>query len=84
MVLYGIVSATWEAFSNDGPAVASAINLGLENDAVLVFRPGCLGDCGVEMVMPSLTALFANATCSEFFDAKMLPFVRYFGATVPL
>ena len=62
MIFYGVVRAAREHFGHVGPSVADAIFLGLDDDAIFVFGPWRFFDVGVEMIVPTLSTLFANAS----------------------
>ena len=58
MVLYGVVGTTIQQLGYFGPFV-SQLYMTFNNDTILVFRPHLgLVDPGVEMIVPSLSALF--------------------------
>jgi hypothetical protein len=63
MVLNGIVRPTGQQLGNLGPLVSQSLVMG-NNETILLLAPGLLANSGVEMVVPTLAALFANATCT--------------------
>ena len=58
----GVVGPARQLLGDVGPAVASAVLLALEDDAILGLGPGSLGDGGVEVVVPPLSALLPDAS----------------------
>lgn len=67
MVLDGVIRASGDKFGNFGPLI-TPLFMGVVDDAVLFFGPGRLLDLRVQMIMPSLPTLLANATFEVFGD----------------
>ena len=63
MVLNGIVRPTGQQLGNLGPLVSQSLVMG-NNETILLLAPGLLANGGVEMVVPTLAALLANAACT--------------------
>lgn len=61
MILDGVVSASVEVLGDLGPPVAEGL-VGQEEQPLLVVAPVLLLDVGVEVVVPSLAALLADAS----------------------
>ena len=61
VVLDGNVCPPWQLACEVRPAVA-AVFLALKDDDVLRLGPGSLGDGGIEVLAPPLTALLPAAT----------------------
>jgi hypothetical protein len=68
MVLDGVIGPSGKPFSNKRPFVANPAShtklllVGLDDSLVLFFRPTLLPDVRIEVVMPSLPALLADAS----------------------
>ena len=70
LILDGVVSATGQEVRNFGPTVLLPSVLNVENP-ILLIAPAKLFDQRIQLVDPSLTALFACATRNV--DCKLLP-----------
>ena len=60
MILDGIVGTPGKELGNLGPLVAEALVMG-DDETVFLLAPGHLADGGIEMVVPTLAALLADA-----------------------
>ena len=67
MILDGVVSSSWEHFCHFGPFVAVG-GVCQKQDPLLVRHPFDLEDTGVEVIVPSFSALLAEATLDELGD----------------
>lgn len=61
MILYGIVGPPWQKFSYFRPLIADA-PVGIDNYSILGLGPRRLFDSWIEMIVPSLSALFADTS----------------------
>lgn len=59
-VLDGVVRATGKGLGDFTPFVAKLL-MQLEDDPVLLLRPLLFADVGIQVIVPPLAALFANA-----------------------
>ena len=62
VVLNGIVRATGKKLGNLGPLVAESLVMG-NNETIFLLAPRLLANGRIEMVVPTLTALLADAAC---------------------
>ena len=60
MILDGIVGTPGEELGNLGPLVAEDLVMG-DDEIIFLLAPGHLADGGIEVVMPTLAALLADA-----------------------
>ena len=67
-VLDGIAGPAGKALGDVSKFVYRAVSLGLEDNAILIFRPWGLGDLRVKLIDPSLMTLL----CSPPYDGKCL------------
>lgn len=61
MVLDGVVGASRHELGDLGPTISKGV-MRLQNQSIFVLSPRSLVDVGVQVIMPSFTALFTNAT----------------------
>lgn len=71
MILDGVICTTFEVLGDLGPAVAVVLVLNEENPLFLL-APGGLLDLGIQVVVPPLAALLANAPGQVFRDERPL------------
>ena len=64
MILDGVVSSSWEHFGHFGPLVAVG-GVCQKQDPLLVRHPFDLEDTRVEVIVPSFSALLAEASLDE-------------------
>ena len=67
MVFDGVIGSPGQHLGHFGPLVAVG-GVGEEQDPLLVRHPFYLEDAGVEVVVPALAALLAQAPLHEFSD----------------
>lgn len=62
MILDSIVGAAGETLGNVCPMVACTIPLKFENDKIFLLGPRGFRNVGIEVIVPSLSTLFANSS----------------------
>ena len=74
MIFYGIVGPTRQKFSNESPLISKSeyrvalLFVSLNNDLIFVFVPTLFAYLRVEVVVPSLSALFSDSPRQLFGD----------------
>jgi len=64
VILDGVVCAPWKELGDVRPLVAILL-VSFQDDVILMLSPRRLADLWVQMIVPSLTAIFPNPPCQQ-------------------